>query len=287
MPPCFFISDLHGHIDRYQKLLAAIIQEIPAGVFIGGDLLPSGPVCSEDIGYPLNDFIKDFLVPKFHVLKITLSESYPRIFLILGNDDVRGAEVEIFEGVSQGLWEYVHGKMTRFGIYDVFGYAYVPPTPFLLKDWERYDISRYVDPGCIAPEEGWLSQNLPENEIKYGTIQDDLRRLTEEEELSKSIFLFHSPPYHTNLDHTDLEGKMIDHVPVDFHVGSIAIRQLIEERQPLLTLHGHIHESPRITGSWKDQIGQTYCFSASHDGPELSLVRFDPDNLENASRELI
>jgi hypothetical protein len=28
-------------------------------------------------------------------------------------------------------------------------------------------------------------------------------------------------------------------------------------------------------------------FSAAHDGPELALVRFDPDDLDHASRELL
>jgi len=35
-------------------------------------------------------------------------------------------------------------------------------------------------------------------------------------------------------------------------VGSIAVRRFIEERQPLLTLHGHIHESARLTGDWRE-----------------------------------
>jgi Icc-related predicted phosphoesterase len=80
---------------------------------------------------------------------------------------------------------------------------------------------------------------------------------------------------------------MIDHVPLDCHLGSIAVRRFIKARQPLLTLHGHVHESARISGSWRDRIGRTHCFSAAHDGPELSLVRFDPDSLDAATRELI
>jgi len=70
-------------------------------------------------------------------------------------------------------------------------------------------------------------------------------------------------------------------------VGSVAVRRFIEERQPLLTLHGHIHESARLTGDWQDRIGRTFMFSAAHDGPELALVRFDLENLEGATRELI
>jgi Icc-related predicted phosphoesterase len=69
-------------------------------------------------------------------------------------------------------------------------------------------------------------------------------------------------------------------------VGSIAVRRFIEDRQPYLTLHGHIHESTRLTGSWRDRMGRTHMFSAAHDGPELALVRFDLDDLEGAEREL-
>ena len=36
----------------------------------------------------------------------------------------------------------------------VFGYNCVPPTPFRLKDFDRSDVSPYVDPGCVPPEEG-------------------------------------------------------------------------------------------------------------------------------------
>jgi len=70
-------------------------------------------------------------------------------------------------------------------------------------------------------------------------------------------------------------------------VGSIAIRRFIEARQPLVTLHGHVHESARLTGSWSDAIGRTVCLSAAHDGPELALVAFDLDAPAQATRRLI
>ena len=72
----------------------------------------------------------------------------------------------------------------------------------------------------------------------------------------------------------------MDHAPLDVHVGSIAIRRFIEARQPLVTLHGHVHESARLTGAWQDRIGRTVCLSAAHDGPELALVRFDLEQPE-------
>jgi hypothetical protein len=54
-----------------------------------------------------------------------------------------------------------------------------------------------------------------------------------------------------------------------------------------VTVHGHIHESARLTGSFSDVIGRTRMFSAAHDGPELALVRFDLEDLDGASRELL
>jgi len=79
----------------------------------------------------------------------------------------------------------------------------------------------------------------------------------------------------------------VDHTPLDVHTGSIAIRRFIEEKEPLITLHGHIHESARLTGSWQDKMGRTVCYSAAHDGPELAVVKFDPAAPEEAERLLI
>jgi hypothetical protein len=70
-------------------------------------------------------------------------------------------------------------------------------------------------------------------------------------------------------------------------VGSIAVRRFIEERAPLVTLHGHVHEAARLTGEWRCRIGCTHALGAAHDGPDLALVRFDPDDLESASRDLL
>ena len=66
-----------------------------------------------------------------------------------------------------------------------------------------------------------------------------------------------------------------------------SVRRFVETRQPLVTLHGHIHESARLTGSWRDLLGRTHAFSAAHDGPELALVSFDLEDMDSATRELL
>ena len=105
--------------------------------------------------------------------------------------------------------------------------------------------------------------------------------------MERVILLVHAPPYQTKLDRAALDGRSVDHAPLDVHVGSIAVRRFIEARQPLLTLHGHVHESARLTGSWRERIGRTHALSAAHDGPELALVRFDPNDPAGATRELL
>ncbi len=283
---CYFVSDLHGQIYRYQKLTEKIISDRPAAVFMGGDLLPHQHFSLNAYKNHL-DFIEQYLIPNFEEVKNLLKNDYPKIFIILGNDDARLTEKLLLSATETGLWNYIHTKKVTFHDYLIVGYACVPPTPFILKDWEKYDISRYIDPGCIPPEEGYHSVPISLEEKKFDTIQKDLDELTEGGETSRMLFLFHSPPYQTKLDRVELDQQKIDHVPLEPHIGSVAIRKFIEKKQPLVTLHGHAHESTRLTGLWRDQIGRTNCFNAAHDGPELALIRFNPQNLKDAKRELI
>ncbi|MCK5077365.1 MAG: metallophosphoesterase [Calditrichia bacterium] len=279
---CFFVTDLHGKKKRFIKLLKTVSEKKPELLFIGGDIFPSylfQTVTQEE-------FLNDFILAGLEKLKKEMSGNYPRVFVILGNDDGKLIENEIIKSEKNGLWQYIHQKKIELKGFKIFGYNYSPPSPFLLKDWERYDVSRYVDPGCVSPEEGSYTVETSDYEKKYTTIKSDLNEMVKDEDLSKSIFLFHAPPYKTNLDRADLDGKMIDHVPLDVHVGSIAIRRFIEEYQPMLTLHGHIHESTRLMGAWKQQMGNTFAFNAAHDGGELSIIEFDLNDLNNVERVL-
>ena len=63
-----------------------------------------------------------------------------------------------------------------------------------------------------------------------------------------AIFNIHVPPYNSRLDTApllgqDLKVKTAAGAQMTGPVGSVAVREAIEDVQPLLTLHGHIHES--------------------------------------------
>ncbi|MCP4902734.1 MAG: hypothetical protein GY906_37710 [bacterium] len=283
----FFVSDLHGHSDRYDKLFSAIAEERPGAVFLGGDLFPHGYAFGFGHGDREN-FLLSCVRDGFDRLRSLLGNAYPRVYAILGNDDGRSLEADFIEAGEDGeLWEYVHNREALWKERSVSGYAFVPPTPFQLKDWERYDMGRYVDPGCVSPEEGMRTVAVDVSQERERTMAKDLTKLSAEQEMEGSIWLFHSPPYKTVLDRAGLDGQMIDHVPLDVHVGSVAIRRFIEERQPAVSLHGHVHESTQRTGEWCEVMGKTHAFNAAHHASELAIVKFDPDDPATAVRELI
>ena len=59
-----------------------------------------------------------------------------------------------------------------------------------------------------------------------------------------AIFNFHAPPYGFALDLApELTKDLIQAADRKIHVGSRAVAKMIEGHQPLLGLHGHIHES--------------------------------------------
>ena len=276
----YFVSDLHGKPERYRKLAVKIADEPPDAVLVGGDLLPNYFVMEPA------EFAENFLLPLLTYLKSNLRERFPSIYYIFGNDDPASALLFFDETPIAGLMKNINMQVIKFSGIQIGGYAYIPPTPFLLKDWEKYDVSRYIPRGALSPEEGIRTVATPANIVRYTTIADDLEILNNEvESMSTSIFLFHAPPCDTNLD--KILSKDINGNTQVTRVGSVAIRKFIEKHKPAVTLHGHIHESAAISGSWKDKIGETFCFSAGHDGEELALVSFDTENPSAAMRLLL
>jgi Icc-related predicted phosphoesterase len=286
MNSCFFVSDLHGKMSRYEALLKIIKKEKPDFVFIGGDLLPHKRNQPNLAKNHKTDFVKDFLIPKFDKLKAKMDCNYPDIFLIPGNDDHKILFDKVNEGEKIDLWRNLHNHCVVIGKYRFYGYACVPPTPFRMKDWDRLDVSEAIEIGCIAPTDGFHSLP-PDHDPENDTIQNDLQVLSNNDDMEFSVFLFHSPPFKTVLDIASLHRADPNLPPTALHVGSKAIRNFIDEKQPYITMHGHIHESSRITGEWKQRLGRTWSFSAAYDGPELALIKFELNDPLSVTRGLI
>jgi Icc-related predicted phosphoesterase len=278
---CLFVSDLHGHIKKYEKLFDYIEKSSPDAVFFGGDLLPLIPSNGSDMFL----FIEDIILSPIKKMK----QKQPRIdfFLILGNDDPKIYESIFIEADKYNLIHYVNQKTIQFSTYFITGYSFVPPTPFHLKDWERYDVSQFIDVGVIAPEEGHHTTAIDLKKIRFNSIKKDLDELVKNAPPKQTIFLFHSPPYNSLLDRAALDGKKVDHAPVDVHIGSIAIKRFIDKYQPFITLHGHVHESSQLTGEWKECFTRTISFSAAYTREKLAIIKFNTEHPKKATRILI
>ncbi|HEV2033778.1 MAG TPA: metallophosphoesterase [Candidatus Dormibacteraeota bacterium] len=111
---------------------------------------------------------------------------------------------------------------------------------------------------------GWSNRtpwNTP-RELDEDGLYKSIHKLVDQLECTeRAIFNLHVPPYDSGLDTaTELDETLrpvlISGQPHEIPVGSTAVRQVIEEVQPALALHGHIHESRGITN-----IGRTVCIN--------------------------
>jgi len=97
--------------------------------------------------------------------------------------------------------------------------------------------------------------------------EEELGRMIEEmalkvPDMNKTIFNFHDPPKDSTLDTCPMLDWSKDPPqqiqqggqPVMYGAGSSSVRAAIEKYQPMLGLHGHIHESQSVA-----KIGRTTC----------------------------
>src|SRR5215217_6413486 len=182
----FFCADLHGRVERYETLVRAIARERPRAVLLGGDLLPRAHT---QLGP--DSFLGGFLRRALVNLRHDLGSDYPRVFAIFGNDDARIEEEEMLALEGDALLQYIHQRSVVCGDWTIVGYGCVPPTPFQFKDWDVYDVSRFVDPGCVSPEEGFRTVAADPHEVRHRTIARDLDTLVAPGSLDRTVMLFH------------------------------------------------------------------------------------------------
>ncbi|MBI1936183.1 metallophosphoesterase [Candidatus Woesearchaeota archaeon] len=258
-----YSADLHGNFEFYSRLLKKAEQSNANAIVIGGDL------CGRE-GSSLNEKIENqkLFLEKLLILinKFKKKNKGKELYIIMGNDDFRKSLDVLEKADKAGILKSIHKKSIKLNKnFSICGYSFINPTPFRLKDWEKPDFSDGNDPIQLFNEE---VRSVPKEE---GTIEEDLSRLRKLSDPKSTVYAIHAPPFNTKLDM----------IATGTHVGSRAVRKFIEEEQPLLTLHGHIHESPMISGSWKDNIGKTICINVGSSYPKdrLNCVIIDLKNL--------
>ena len=154
-----------------------------------------------------------------------------RCLVMPGNDDEWDVD-EVLDGAG-GVVENVDGRVVRVGDVQVLSCAWANPTPW--------------DSPREEPEDALLER---------------LERIAEGlEDGVPAVFNLHVPPRDSGLDLApelteDLRVATRGGEPRLLPVGSTAVRTLIERRRPLLSLHGHVHESRAVA-----RIGPTLCIN--------------------------
>lgn len=148
------------------------------------------------------------------------------IYINLGNDDPEF----LFDVISESkIMKKCEGEIIKIESFEMISFGYSNPTP-------------------------WHTPREMEDDKIYEVLKEQMKKV---QNPANTILNIHPPPYNTNLDLAPLLDKDLKPVVrggeiVMQHVGSLAVRKIIEEYQPLLGLHGHIHESRAF-----DKIGRT------------------------------
>jgi Icc-related predicted phosphoesterase len=160
-----------------------------------------------------------------------LAGTHTRLYVMLGNDDEPSLKGVL---AASPVAVDCEDRIVDLGeSFQMLSYGYANPTP-----WR-------------SPRE------LPEEELER-RIEALAAGL---DDPGRSVFNLHVPPIGTPIDVAPVVDENLSAVVVGGniqmgHAGSSAVRTLIEKYQPLIALHGHIHESRGTT-----KIGKTVCIN--------------------------
>lgn len=274
-----YCADLHLsplHLPRLLKLSAVLS---PDAIIVGGDLFPWS-IASRSLPLArrlkvLEKYVRGEFIPAIEKWR-SEGHTFP-LYLDLGNDDPVMFR-PILERLDGELFHLIHRKVMGLcsGL-SLAGYMHVPITPFRIKDWDLWD-----HPGWVPPDDACLKgYTTGHGAVEDGisilsggrTIEGDLNELAEKIE-GAFVFVSHSPPYGTALD-------IIDR---GVHRGSQAIRSFVSAHRPVVSLHGHIHESFRLSGKVLDYVGGVPCLNPGAEREALRALFFDTSSVEESLR---
>ncbi len=181
-----------------------------------------------------------------------------QFYMMPGNDDDKGVDDMIAQS------SYVinpAGKTIQLNEYhEMISFEYANPTPWHTpREWSEEEYYEHIKTGA-------------------STLKN----------VSNAVFMIHVPPYDSGLDTApELDKTLRPRVTMGdvlrVPVGSTGVRRALQELQPLVSVHGHVHES-----GGQSKIGRTTCFNAGSEANQGILRGFvfdlGKDKLERAFR---
>ena len=175
-------------------------------------------------------------------------------FVSPGNDD----QFEVDEIIANAKGVHLaEGKVVEFGPFQMVSTGWANRTP-----WDTY-----------------REEDEPDLKKRLEKMTSQVTAPPEQ-----TVYNFHCPPHQTGLDDApeiteDMRPKDAGRSTVP--VGSTAVREAIEEGQPALALHGHIHEARGNT-----RIGRTLCINpgSSYEQGQLLGAVVDLDGGKKVKR---
>lgn len=268
-----YACDIHTNRRHVKTLLNIAVRSGVNAVAIGGDVTPK--VIFDKYGfdklvYEQRKYLEDEFVPILRDFK--KAHTTINLYLDLGNDDFK-ANRDVLEKHEGELFHLLHmtvGRLTED--IDIVGFMDVPVTPFTIKDWEKADKKKQYPPvdstikGYVSRGSHLLDHVI--NVFKDTSIEEELAELGKQ--ITKPfIFVCHTPPYMTKLDQL-YSGRC---------VGSTAVREFIEywAVKGLLKagFHGHIHESPKVSGSTVDYVAGVRCYNPGQTERKLQYMLWE------------
>ena len=244
-----YACDVHGDKNKYEKLLEKAKIENIEYIVLGGDLYPK----KGDRKIIQPEFIENWLGDYFE----RLQKNNIKCILIPGNDDIEQCD-ERFNALCSQFSNIFNINRIKLDIEDIsfIGLPDVLDNPFENKNRVLMEDGLEMEPQ--RSPEIWINKGTKKltvdewrvyRETNVEKMRDVLTKLPKTDNNKKTIYVLHDPPYGIGLDMC-FNGKC---------VGSKDIARFIERSNAYMSLHGHIHESPRMSEKWYNKLGNTIC----------------------------
>jgi Icc-related predicted phosphoesterase len=282
-----YASDFHGSTRAWRKLLNAVAVYKADAVLVGGDLTGKAvvPIVRRNVGWSarfLGTAVRMDTAAERDELAVRITDSglYPYEtdqdeLAVLGGD--KPAADRIFERLmNERLQSWVDLAAERLDesvpLVVIPGNDDLPNMDQILNHAPRVTMAhdRVVDLGSLQVMGLGYSNMTPwraPRDVPEDVIADSIERLVPQvTEFSRCIFLMHCPPQGTPLDECmaiDEQLRPIAGGTVMTHAGSTAVREAVQRYQPMVGLHGHIHESRGAV-----HLGKTLCINAGSEYSE-------------------